>query len=133
MFVNFESDTVPKTSEKVRNSVSPGALDEDRAVAARAAALQPPGPELALRAVEERADGDLRRPGPMRMMRRVPSPPRCWPAPPESCDQRVLDGPNGYFVSKISTGVLRQLPLSTIEQSLPSWSSVPPQPLPSMW
>jgi hypothetical protein len=67
-----------------------------------------------------------------RKVRELARPPRQRPAPAESGRNRYSSTRNGYFVSKISTGVLRQLPLLGQSTLLPSWSTVPPQPLPSM-
>ena len=83
MFVNFDGDTVPKASENVRNSVSPLALDQDRAAAALAAALEPQAPNPGF----VRSNSALTvtsAPSSTRMIRRVPRPPRMLPAPPES-------------------------------------------------
>ena len=65
--------------------------------------------------------------------RRTPSPPRCRPAPAVSSLRQYSSCIHGHLVSKISTGVFRQLACGTICALLPSLVARPPHPMPSKW
>ena len=67
------------------------------------------------------------------MTRRIPRPPRNLPGPALSSLSPYSSWIQGQRVSKISTGVLRQLACGTIWALLPSLVARPPQPIPSKW